>query len=197
MESTFIAKVRKITKDSNGKVINIIIIDTTNGKPSIVRNFTQFMQDLKNSELIDDNVNSINHPQISGRTGILRGLRRGTVEGDIAYSKKGDTYKVTKDSRVITDITHPEFGNFVVGAERVATEDRAIVDGFLDLEPNKRFDETQANAEAKARAEMAMEGAFEDFGLVEQASVDELPEDIPTPIVDEVLGNKDTKNKKK
>ena len=206
MEQAFISRIAKIAKDSNGKIINIIVIHTTNGKPSIVRNYTQLLQDLKNSELIDDNVNSINHPQVSGRTGVLRGLKRGMVSGDINYTKKGDEYLVTAESRVITDMTHPEFGNFAIGDKRVAEEDRAIINGFLDFDPNEQFDTLQANAGALAQAKLAMSGAFEQFDVVADTPVDTLPEDedekkdvLPKTVVDVILDtnkSKATKAKK-
>lgn len=189
MEVLNIARVRKIThgKATNGvaQQVNIIVIDLPNGKPSIVRNYTQFMQDLKNSFLIDDNVSNINHPQV---TKVLRGLKRGTVSGEITFSKKGDKYKVTEDSRVVTDPTHPDFGKFNVGDTRVAEEDRAIVEGFLDIEPNEQHQTVQAIAEATAQAKLAMQGAFDDFGISSKSvDVEHDVDDIPSDVLDEAM----------
>jgi len=194
METLFIARVRKIAKDAKGANINIVVIDLTNGKPSIVRNFTQFLQDLKNSFLIDESVNSINHPQV---TRVLRGLKRGMVSGEITFTKKGDEYVVTENSRVITDITHPEFGKFAIGDKRIAEEDRTIVEGFLDVETNEDHQTIQATAEATAQAKMAMQGAFEDFNNIANSPVDDVVEDIPKAIIDEVVKTKDDKSKDK
>ena len=196
MEVLHIARVRKIAhgKSVNGVTpnVNIVVLDLTNGKSSIVRNYTQFLQDLKNSFLIDDNVNNINHPQV---TKVLRGLKRGVVSGEISFTKKGDKYKVTEESRVVTDPTHPEFNKWNVGDVRVAEEDRTIVEGFLDIEPSEQFQTVQATAEATAQAKLAMQGAFEDFGVSNNVSdmalaMDDIPEDTLT----EALGT--TKQKK-
>lgn len=190
MEVLNIARVRKIAhgKATNGvaQTVNIIVIDLANGKSSIVRNFTQFLQDLKNSFLIDDNISNINHPQV---TKVLRGLKRGIVSGDISFTKKGDKYVVTEDSRVVTDPTHPEFGKFNVGDVRVAEEDRTIIDGFLDIEPSEQYQTVQATAEATASAKLAMQGIFEDFGVSSKAGdVQGMDvDDIPTDALEEAL----------
>ena len=186
-KSAYIKSVRKIANNSEGQPISIVVIETTNGKPAIIRSFTQFLQDLKNSELIDDSVTTIYHPQVSGRQGVLRGLKRGEVSGEIAYTKKGDTYKVTEQSSCLV-LGHPEFGNFVVGDTRIATEDRArVVDGFLDFEPNERFDQVQANAMATATTQLASNGMFEDFASSDAPVVAETPVvDISTEVIDSV-----------
>lgn len=196
MENLFIAKVRKIAKNAKGETINIVVIDTTNNKPSIIRTFTQFITDLKDSDLIDDTVNNINHPQISGRSGVLRGLRRGEVYGDITYTNKGDKFLVTEDSGVIKDPSHPEFGQWSIGDERVATESKAIVEGFLTLDTNERFDMVHATATARVSAEGALKGAFEDFSAVEEV-VEEVVDTVPNKVLAEVLGNEKPTAKKK
>lgn len=48
MEQVAKEHARRITKDSKGNAINIIAIDLANGKPSIIRNSAQFVQDCKN-----------------------------------------------------------------------------------------------------------------------------------------------------
>lgn len=199
MEHLHIARVRKIAKGktTNGvtPTVNIIVVDTTNGKPSIVRNYAQFLQDLKNSFLIDENINSINHPQV---TKVLRGLKRGMVSGEITYGKKGDTWVVTEDSRVITDPTHPEFGSVKVGDKRVLTDDNSRVEGFLDIEPNEQFQTVHATAEAVATAKLALAGAFEDYGNVEASPLGESDVDnLPKEIMDEVIKGKGKGNKNK
>jgi len=185
-KSLYIKSVRKIANDANGKAINIIVIETTNGAPALVRSFTQFLQDLKNSELIDDSVTTVYHPQVSGRQGVLRGLKRGMVSGDIAYTKKGDKYQVTENSSCLV-LGHPEFGKWSIGDTRIATEDRArVVDGFLDLEPNERFDQVQANAMASATVAMAGSGIFEDFTSSAPSNEDSTDEQIDNKLVESV-----------
>jgi hypothetical protein len=183
MEVLHIARVRRIAQgksiDGVAQTINIVVLDLASNKPSIVRNYSQFLQDLKNSFLIDDNVNSMNHPQV---TKVLRGLKRGTVSGEVTFAKKGDKYKVTAESRVITDSSHPEFGKWNIGDIRIAEEDRAIIEGFLDIEPSEQFQTVQAVADATAQAKLAMQGAFEDFGISSSTStvvdaIDDIPED--------------------
>lgn len=200
MEVLFITRVRKIAKgktvDGVAQDVNIVVLDLTGGKPSIVRNYSQFLQDLKNSFLIDDNINNINHPQV---TRVLRGLKRGNISGEINFTKKGDKFTVTENSRAITDPTHPEFGKVSVGDVRISEEDRAIVEGFLDIEPNEQYQTVQATAEATAQAKMAMAGAFENFGSSanDGAVPEELEDTIPSAILDEALdNNKETKKTK-
>ena len=183
MEVLHIARVRRIAQgksiDGVAQQVNIVVLDLAGNKPSIVRNYAQFLQDLKNSFLIDDNVNSMNHPQV---TKVLRGLKRGIVSGEISFTKKGDKYKVTAESRVITDPSHPEFSKWNIGDTRIAEDDRAIVEGFLDIEPSEQFQTVQAVADATAQAKLAMQGAFEDFGISSSVSstvdaIDDIPED--------------------
>ena len=186
--TSYIKTVRKIANDANGKAINIVIVETTNGKPAIIRTFSQFLQDLKNSELIDESVSTIYHPQVSGRQGVLRGLKRGQVSGAVAYTKKGDKYKVHENSSCLV-LGHPEYGNFVVGDTRIATEDRArVVEGFLDFEPNERFDQVQANAMAVATTSMASAGMFEDFASPQQADapIEDATDNVAPAIMDDV-----------
>lgn len=192
MEVLHIARVRRIAQgrsiDGVAQTVNIVVLDLASNKPSIVRNYAQFLQDLKNSFLIDDNVNSMNHPQV---TKVLRGLKRGIVSGDISFTKKGDKYKVTEESRVVTDPTHPEFGKWNVGDTRIAEEDRAIVEGFLDIEPSEQFQTVQAVADATAQAKLAMQGAFEDFGITSKTTeLVEAVDDIPEDALNEALTSK-------
>lgn len=198
METLHIANVRKIAKgktiDGNARTVNIVVIDTTNGKPSIVRNYSQFLQDLKNSFLLDDNINSMTHPDVRD---CLSGLRRGMISGEITYGKKGDTWVVTDESRMITDPTHVEFGKAKIGDTRTLLEDNSRVEGFLSFYLSKEARTDNANAKSKAKAELALSGAFEDYGNVENASLVESAADaLPQEILDEVVG-KDDKSKKK
>lgn len=184
MEQTIqILRVRRISKDSKGNNINIVVIDLANGKPSIIRNASQFVQDAKNSFLVGDNVNSINHPAISR---VLKGMKRGSISGDIAHNAKGEEWTVTEDSRAITDKTHPQYNKVSVGDKLQYQDDNTRVEGFLDIELNDRTEERMANAEALADATVASRGVFD----VLDAPLEPLAEPvlIPAGIIDDVVG---------
>jgi len=198
METTFIAKVRKIgtikTPEGENVKMNIVIIDTTNNKPSIVRNFSQFLQDLKNSFLIDENVTSMNHPQIL-RT--LKGLKRGRVSGDVQYSKKGDKWTVNENSRCVTDPTHPQFGSVSIGDTLTVETPRAIIDGFLDFEVNSETNQQMLIADSVASATQAMQGVFEDFDAVvtnNSSNVENDTSDIPPEIMNGIVSEETASN---
>ena len=193
MKTLNIALTRKIVtgKKVNGvaKTVNIMVIDLPNGQPSIVRKFSQFLQDLKNSYLIDDNVMSINHPQVIRA---LRNLNRGTVTGEITFSKKGDTWTVTPESSCITDPTHPEFGKASVGDTKVLENDGAYVDGFLYLELNEKALARKSDSEEYSRDRLAQAGAFDDFGTVSASSHsdEDVHDDVPESILQEAIAPK-------
>lgn len=182
-QSIQITRVRRINKDAKGNAINIVVIDLANGKPSIIRNSAQFVQDAKNSFLVGDNVTSINHPAISR---VLKGMKRGMVSGDISHNKKGDMWVVTEDSSVITNKNHPQYNKVSVGDELPYQEDNTRVEGFLDIELNDRTEERMANAEALADATVASRGVFD--VLAEPALELAEPVSIPTSIIDDVVG---------
>lgn len=193
MKTLNIALTRKIVtgKKVNGvaKTVNIMVIDLPNGQPSIVRKFSQFLQDLKNSYLIDENVMSINHPDV---TDVLPLLNRGKVTGEITFSKKGDTWTVTPESSCITDPTHADFGKCSVGDTRVLENDGAYVDGFLLFEVNAEARADKANAKAYSRSLLAQAGAFDDFGTVSATSHsdDNVDDDVPESILQEAIAPK-------
>lgn len=194
METLHIARVRVIAKgksiDGVARKVNIVVLDVTGGKPSIVRNFTQFLQDLKNSFLIDESVGTINHPAV--RT-VLKGLKRGMVSGEIVFPKKGDKWTVTENSRCITDPTHAKYNKVSVGDVLISESTTPIVDGFLDIETNEQFQTVEAIANATASAKMALAGAFEDFGVSTDAP-ETVVDELPAEVMEEVLA---TGSKKK
>ena len=185
-QSVRVLRVRRIVKDSKGNAINIVVIDLANGKPSIIRNSAQFVQDCKNSFLIDDHINSIQHPAVSR---VLKGMKGGTISGDITYNKKGEMWTVTEDSRVLTDRTHPQFGKVTVGMQLPYQEDNTRVEGFLDVELNDKTEDRLANASAIADAMVASRGIFD---AIDVSSTDAEPvlEPVVEPsILDEIAGN--------
>lgn len=184
MLKTKIRAIRVIKNDAQGNTINLTVIETTNNKPSILRRPKEILQDLKNSFLIDDNVVSINHPQVKKA---FRGLKGGTVEGNIQYVKAGDKWTVTENSLAITDPNHPKYGTVSVGDVLEVERDQArIVDGFLDLEQSMQYQALQANADAYASVMADMNGAFDDLGSSDTtASTETVADEIPDEIIAE------------
>lgn len=183
MLKTRIRAVRVIKNDSNGNAINLTVIETTNNKPAIVRRAKEFLQDLKNSFLIDDNVVSLSHPQVRKA---IKGLRGGTLEGDIAYSKKGDKWIVTETSLAVTDPTHPKYGSVSIGdALEVEKDGARVVDGFLELEQSMQFQALQANADAYANVMASVAGVFdvEDESTTGNTSTEEVFDEIPEDLL--------------
>ena len=183
-QSVKVLRARRILKDSKGNPINIVVIDLANGKPSIVRNSARFLQDCKNSFLVADDVNSINHPAISR---VLKGMKRGTVSGDIAYNKKGDLWTVTADSRAITDSTHPQYNKVGVGSQLPYQEDNTGVEGFLDIELNAETEDRLANASALAEATIASRGIFDVLSIGTSAPANDEPAITPN-VLDDITG---------
>jgi len=194
METIIIAKVRKIAKDANGNTINLVVIDLANGKPSIVRSNTQFLQDLKNSYLVDESVNTVNHPQVLE---VLRDIRRGTVSGNISYHKKGEMWAITKDSRAITDPKHPQFGKVSVGDTLPYENDNTRVeDGFLDFVLPNDARTIRANASALASGTLALAGGFDVSDSMSASNASTVTGvttqdafDIPDNVMQEIVGS--------
>ena len=179
-----VLRVRRISKDSKGNNINIVVVDLANGKPSIIRNSAQFVQDCKNSFLIPDTVNSINHPAVSR---VLKGMKRGLISGDISYNKKGEMWTVTEDSRVLTDKNHPQYNKVAVGGQLPYQDDNTRVEGFLDIELNAETEDRLANAGALADAVVASRNVF-DILDAPATEVQDVPEIAPS-VLDDITGN--------
>ena len=178
-----VIRARRILKDSKGNAINIVLLDLANGKPSIIRNASQFVQDAKNSFLdVPDSCNSIQHPAMNA---VLRGMFGATIIGDITYNKKGEQWVVTEDSRVITDKTHPQYGKVTVGMTQPYKEDNTRVEGFLNLIPN--IDQVTANANAYAQAQLTAMNIFD--ALAPSAPVELAEVEVAPSILDEIAGN--------
>ena len=183
MLKTKIKAIRQIKNDAKGNRINLTVIETGNSKPSIVRRPKEFLQDLKNSFLIDDNVVSISHPQVRDA---IRGLRAGTVSGEIQYVTKGDKWVVTENSKCVTDPNHPKYGTVEVGATLEVERDGArVADGFLELEQSMQQQAINANAKAYANVMASLAGAFDEDDNAGSTSatsdadiLDEIPEEL-------------------
>lgn len=198
MEQTVrIIRVRSIAHDKKGKRIDLTVIDLANGKPSIIRRKEQFLQDLKNSELIDINVTSLTHPQVREAR---KGLKRGMVSGDLTYNKKGEMWVVSAESSVLK-ADHPEFGKHKLGDKLPYQEDNTRVEGFLDLELNAQADQRNRNANALAMATLSLEGAFDDVfsdsgsaASSDDMDYDDIPDDVISDDVSEDAFGMDTED---
>ena len=154
-----IKQVRFIKNNAKGEAINLVVLDLSNGKPSIVRTAKAFIQDLDNSFLVE-NVSSIRDPRV--RTW-MRDLKGATITGDIKHHKAGETWIVQETSSVMTDKNHPQFGTVEVGQSMTYEKDMTRVDGFLDFQPNEMVMARQANAHAMAQMQAQLAGAFDTF----------------------------------
>lgn len=178
MASFKVKNVRKITNDANGNPINLTLIDVVGKSTPIIRRPKEFLQDLKNSFLINDNITSINHPSVLEA---MKGLRGGTLSGQVAFAKKGDKWTVTENSRCVTDPNHVDYGKLAVGDEAEVTRDQArVTDGFLTLTESMQAQALKANASAYAQLMVDQSGAFDfdDEPVSSEASFDEIPDEL-------------------
>ena len=154
MKTVQIIKVKRIV----GENVDLIALVLANGKPDVVRSPKEFINDLKGSFLIDENVNSMKHPQVLR---CLRNLRGGLLEGDLKYAKAGESWTVTENSQVIKNPSAKGYGKYQVGDEKAYEKDATIVqDGFLTLELSEKAYEREENAQAYASARVSTVDAF-------------------------------------
>lgn len=180
-----IQQVRFIKQDSNGKPLNLVILDLSNGKPSIVRTAKAFLQDLDNSFLVLGATN-INDPRVMGW---LRDIRGASIQGDIKHHKAGETWTVQETSSIITDKNHPKFGSVAVGDTQTYEKDFTRVEGFLNIIPSEMVMARQANAMAIAQMTAQLTGVFD---TPEAVTIDVTPDNAgeafdPAMIPDEVV----------
>lgn len=190
MKTVQISKVARIAQGE----MNLIILELANGKPSVIRSPKEFINDLKGSFLVDESVNSMNHPQVRK---CLRNLRGGILEGDLKYAKAGETWTVTKDSQVITNPKAKGFGDYAIGDDKAYEKDATIVvDGFLTLELKEDAYQREENAQAYASARVGSASAFDiapDFNggtvletVLENEVEEEGNEEDETPVSNQV-----------
>lgn len=186
-----ISKVRLIPFDKNQNPVNLVVIELV-GVPteqSVVRRYSQFLVDLRESFLIGSDVKSMTHPSVRS---ILRKLRGGTIEGNVTFHKKGDPYKITEDSGAITNENHPLYGKVSVGDTLKRENDGSWIDGFLTLEPDMRYLRMESDSDAYANSRLAMEGfmqGVEDVAEVTPTTETPVEEFDPTEVLKkEVVG---------
>lgn len=151
MKTVQIARVKRII----GEGVDLVALVLTNGKPDIVRSPREFINDLKGSFLIDENVNSMRHPQVRE---VLADLQGATLTADLKYAKAGETWIVTENSQVMKNPQAKGFGKYQVGDAKEYEKDATIVqDGFLNLRltAEVRQENKIANSYASARVSSA------------------------------------------
>lgn len=189
MSQLRIKEVNVIThgKEVNGQrpLLNLVVIRLANNKPPVIRQMKQFLEDMKKSGLITDDVRSLQHPKL---VKLIPHLRNGIVEGEITHHKAGDKWTVTENSSVITDPTHEMYGKVAVGDQLdYETDGTRVAEGFLFLEPNDRYLNRQAQAEALAEITASVTGLYGDVletstttDSTEAMSEEDILESIPS-----------------
>jgi len=143
-----ISQVRRIANNSAGKAINLTLIYVKGQTTPIIRRPKEFIQDLKNSFIIPNGVDNINHPSVLDA---MKDIKGGTLQGDVSFLKKGDMWTVHENSRCITDKSHPKFGTVSVNDQLPAERDQSYVEGFLSIEESIQARAIKANAKAYAQ----------------------------------------------
>lgn len=141
-QTTRIVRVRVIpaNKSKNGQATVIL---QREGYPDhdIVRGEKVFLTDLKNSFLIGDDVNSVNHPDVLD---LFRELNTGgyMVTGSIENAAKGSTYQLDENSSEVK--ANPA----LLGTTRTRERATAVVERstFLNLFATEGTRQIQANA---------------------------------------------------
>lgn len=144
-----ISNVRRVPKNKKGETINLTLIYVKGYVTPIIRRPKEFIQDLKNSFIIGQHIDDINHLSIIDA---MKDIKGGTVQGDVSFLKKGDMWTVTENSRCITNKNHPKFGTVSVGDQLPAEDDSFYVnEGFLTIEESFQARAIKANAKAYAQ----------------------------------------------
>ena len=180
-----------IPNDKNGNPLNVYVLRLSNGKPNILRTTKQFLTDLKESGLIAYHVNNSNHPEVQNAIRDLK-YKPFTITGSIKYCTKGEKWLVTENSRVVTDKSHPLFGQKTVGDEMFYENDMSIVeDAFLNISvhPEVFMINKQALATASIMASMfATPDVVESTTTGADVPPSADPNDIPQDVIDSALG---------
>lgn len=189
MKTLKISKVSVIPHNRSGEVINIVAIRNA-GKPAIIRSFDQFVTDLKESFLIDNDVDSVYDPEVRD---VLADLQGGTVSGEITFHKAGDPYRIEENSAAVTNPNHKLYGKVSVGDEVEAEKDGSrVTDGFLTLkrEATAQVIHKSSNSYAKLRikAEGFMSAMLESVKSNGNAVVTEADFELDEDIAAEVTG---------
>jgi len=182
MKTVQISAVKRIATDE----VNLVVLVLANGKPDVVRSTKEFLNDLKGSFLIDDSINSMNHPQVRKA---LRNLKGGMLQGDLKYAKAGDTWIVTENSQVVKNPKAKGFGQYAIGDAKEYEKDATIVvDGFLTFDFQEEAYQREENAEAYAAKRVKATDAFDiapdaaPAKADDAASTDEGLEEDSTPV---------------
>ena len=176
MKQGIIATVRTIANDKDGKPINIVVIELTNGT-AILRALNQFKTDLQGSSRLLgvnlDTITSVTHPAIQAELPALR--NGGKVVGDFRMVHKGEMYEVQ-------DPNSPDYGK-----EKAYETDHIRTDGFLTLDPNPQYMQMELNAKATASFNAQLNGMFAS-NAVSTSSSTESADELPAELVAELSG---------
>lgn len=184
MKQGIIANVRTIANDKQGKAINVVVIELSNGT-AILRGLNQFKTDLSgSSRLLGRNlesITSVNHPAIQAELPALRG--GGSVMGDFRMVKAGEEYTDENPNS-------PDFGK-----PKKYETDHIRVDGFLTIDPNPRYLQMELNAKATASFNAQLNGMFSSNDISATSSSD-VSDEVPEELARELAGETATSDAK-
>lgn len=185
LQTIKVQKVSTIPHPKNGRN-PIVVIHLNNGKKekkhrAIVRTYSQFLTDLKDSFLIASDIESMDDVAVLR---VLKQLKNGTVTGEISYHDKGDKYTIDANHSAITNQNHELYGKVTVGqVMEVQDFGTRITEGFLDFELSTKSDVINANAEAYADKRLKFEGFMKAPAVVST----DTPETVENFDIEEVL----------
>ena len=147
----------------------------------------QLLMDLKDSHLLDEEVDSIHDTEVLA---LMRGITGGWCEGEIQHYKAGSTYKVGETDQVIINPSHPQYGKVVVGQEiPVEKNGTRVSDGFLTFTRSAMVESMYIDAEVTAKKKLRLQGFLQ--AAAKASSNGEKTEDFKTEehLRNEVVGN--------
>ena len=152
------------------RILSVQTLKTTQGKELVgirvqgveqmlIRSPKQFLAELRNSALIDANVQSTNSAMIGV---IRRGLMGGIVFGEVDFFKAGSTFTIDENHPAITDKANTNFGKYKVGDLINREKDGFYADGLLSYQLNQRSETMLVNAVISAQLALEAENFFSD-----------------------------------
>ena len=144
MKTARIESISRIEKNSNGDIINLVVINLTNHKP-LVRSLKLFVVDLENSGRLAVPAASIVSVKQPSFVNACTHLRLGTVTGEFKEHKAGEKWAITEGHPALTDATHPLFPKQIgdkVAYEKDGTD--IAPSTFLTLSVSREREEIEA-----------------------------------------------------
>jgi len=166
----------KVVPTKRGTVVFL----SFNGKEQqLGRSSKQFLIDLQESFLIDEDITSIKHPSVRR---VFAKLRGATVSNKLDFYKAGADYKIEKGHPALSP-DHSDYGTVVLGQVLQTEKDGVRVVGreFLNMELSASKQAIEENAFAYASMRTAFEGFVpeedEELPVVENFQMEgDLPE---------------------